>query len=887
MTGKSIGSYEILERIGAGGMGEVYRARDARLRRDVALKVLPPEASVSPERRARFDREARSLAALHHPGIVTVFSIEHTEDSTFLTMELVEGETLAGRIARDRLSLGEFLDMGVSLADALATAHERGVVHRDLKPENIMVTPDGQPKILDFGLAKLVEPSLPRDATLPVEASLTRPGTTMGTPAYMAPEQIEGGEVDQRADVFALGLILFEAATGRRAFSGRTVPALVSSILRDAPPSISEFRPDWPKDLSRIVGRCLEKDPKRRFQTARDVHNELRDLRREMQRRQMSAESGSARAHSQGTAKRPRSRVLWIGAFAFGTLAVLLVLVILNWSRLGGGGHGAPDEAGRVMIAVLPFENLGGAEDAYFAAGMTEEVTSRLSGVEGLGVISRTSAAQYEGSSKPLREIGRELGVDYVLEGTVRWAPGPEGHDRVRITPELVRVADDTQLWTDRYDGVLKDIFAVQSNIARSVVSELGVALLGSGVESIEHEPTENLAAYQAYLRSADAESHYDAIALLERAVELDPSFAEAWARLANQHAYLYRWGGEKTPFRLACADSTLERALALAPDDPEVLYGAGYTYYFAHNDYDRAAAVFRRLLDHNPSSARAYEGIGYVQRRQGRLEEAVSSLQMANRLDPRDSNIVYNLARTREARREFAAADSLYQRAILLGPDDCSYYDMWGLLALVRWGDREEARRRAAQCPADKPSFYAVAIEWIGGNPEGALTVSERLMRDLPDSNAMRGALLAIQAWEWQDLGNLPRARAVAGEARAILLPTVVEADQGTWSPYLSLLALSSLVLGDHDAARTWAEKAVDASDSDRFVGPIALEFLAMVKAHSGDAAGAVQILDRLLTMEYERPLTVPMLRIDEWFEPLHGEPAFEELLSRHAGQT
>jgi TolB-like protein/Tfp pilus assembly protein PilF len=887
---KVLGSYQILEKIGAGGMGEVYRARDTRLSREVAIKMLPAEAATDPEFRARFEREAKSLAALNHPGILTVHSIEQQGDCTFITMELVRGETLEARLGRGRLEFVEFLDLAISLCEALTAAHERGVVHRDLKPANVMLDEEGHPKILDFGLAKLLRSSGPSEATVLLEESLTRTGSVFGTPAYMAPEQIEGRNVDHRTDVFALGLILFRAAAGRPAFTGDSVPAVVSSILRDQPPSVSQFRPDWPSDVARIVGRCLEKDPRKRFQTARDVFNELCELRDGGRRGATAPEAAAAvappatqaQAGQGGGPLRRGSRVRWI----VGAVAVLAALAAAAlWLGPGRRGDGIPAEKSvpdRPMIAILPFENLGPPENAYFAAGITEEITSRLAAVDGLGVISRTSAVQYAGTAKSLREIGAELGADYVLEGTVRWAPGPEGRDRVRITPQLIRVTDDTHLWADRYDDVLDDVFAVQSQIARNVVRELGVALLRPEEEALDRKPTEDQAAYEAYLRALDAPTVEEMIRLLERAIELDPDFPEAWAHLSNAHASLYRYGGDQTPARLARADSTLARAVALAPENPEVLWAAAYTAYYGHAEYERALEYFRRLLDRNPSSARAYEGMGYIRRRQGRLAEAVSYLERAHRLDPRDANIVHNLARTWEARRRFPAADSLYRQVMALNPDG-HYTARWASMTLEWTGDLVEVRRRLESDPDRPPTGLELDLLLTIGDYEQVIARSEAALGE-PAPIAYRGAIHAIRAWALDRLGRTAESRAEAVTARDLFSGALEEGPGNAFAIMVS--ALNLLTLGEPEAALARAERAVELTAVDRFSGPRVGFVPAVVLAHAGRSAEAIRMLDDLLTGEYERPMTVPYLRKSRYYEALWGDPAFEELLQRHSGK-
>src|SRR5579863_2893861 len=386
-SGTKLGPYEIQSPLGAGGMGEVYRATDTKLGRDVALKVLPAEMAQDPERLGRFRREAKTLAQLDHPNIVTIYSVEECDGVHFLTMQLVEGLALDRLIPVGGLALPQIIEIASALGDALAAAHEKGIVHRDLKPANVMVSNDGRVKVLDFGLAKDIRATNLSDATMTSD-SRTQIGVVMGTPAYMSPEQTSGRPLDHRTDIFSLGVLLHEMATGKRPFEGNSSAELVSAILRDTPPSVTEVRPDLPSDLSRIIRRCLEKDPRHRVQTARDVSNEFRDLARQTSQRLAAATSSTSRAAADSGASRA--------------------------AVLEGEGF---------WVAVLPFKYTGGNADlTALAEGLTEDIVTGLSRFSYLRVIARNSTAKYSSESGDVRTIGRELGARYVMEGSLRQA---------------------------------------------------------------------------------------------------------------------------------------------------------------------------------------------------------------------------------------------------------------------------------------------------------------------------------------------------------------------------------------------------------------------------------------------------------------------------------
>ncbi len=429
--GARVGAYEIVAALGAGGMGEVYRARDDRLGRDVALKVLPAAMASDADRVARFELEARTVAGLNHPNIVVLHSLEHAAGVHFVTMELVEGASLDRHVVTGGMPLARVVEIGTALADALTATHERGVVHRDLKPANVMLTRDGRVKVLDFGLAKLAQPDTSRGLSQATTQPLSHAGRMVGTVPYMAPEQIRGEPVNAWTDLFALGVVLYELASGERPFTGPTPADVTSSILRDAPAPLRAVRPDAPPELERIVERCLRKDPHERFQAALEVAAELRALRQSL-------------------------------------------------DRGGAGPVAARPSAGVASIAVLPFANLSAsADDEYFSDGLADELINVLAKIRGLRVAARTSAFHFKGKDTTIAEVGSLLRVATVLEGSVRTAG-----NRVRIAVQLVQVADGYPLWSGTYDRTVDDIFAVQDDIAQSVVKELRATLLGEAVDT-------------------------------------------------------------------------------------------------------------------------------------------------------------------------------------------------------------------------------------------------------------------------------------------------------------------------------------------------------------------------------------------------------------------
>ena len=585
--GSRLGPYEIVAPLGAGGMGEVYRARDQRLERDVAIKVLPEAVAGDPDRLARFEREAKALAQLSHPAILSIFDFGKTDETTYAVTELLEGETLRERLGHERLSWRRAVEIATAIGEGLASAHGAGIIHRDIKPENIFLSGDGRVKILDFGLARLEPVQVADGGTLSLKPAGTLPGAVLGTVGYMAPEQVRGEPAVAPSDIFALGCVLFEMLTGKRAFQRDTAAETMTAILKDPVPEVSLSVTEVSSELDCIVGRCLEKNPGERFQSASDLAFSLREVAK------------PAPFHSRMV---PTSRRrLKIAGIILAALLVTAGAVFVWRSGTLAARRGAGGLVEGERIAVLPFENLGASDAAYFATGVTDEIMGRLAAVRGLAVISRASASQYAGTGKSTRQIGSELGVKYLLTGTVRWARGQGSAERVRITPQLIRVDDDTTSWAEIYEFTMDDIFSVQSEIAGSVVSHLGISLLEHERGPLEARPTDNMEAYQAFLRGRflARQPHFtlstwlSAVDDFERAVSLDPAFAPAWAELTRAHARLIYYQHDMSPQRHEKARHALDRARELAPDSPEVRLAAGYYHLWVERDTEAALAEF------------------------------------------------------------------------------------------------------------------------------------------------------------------------------------------------------------------------------------------------------------------------------------------------------
>src|SRR6476646_1218375 len=658
MVGESIGHYRVESLLGVGGMGEVYLARDERLGREVALKFLPEQLTADKIQLSRFKSEARVASALNHPNILTVYEIGVEGNRHFIATEFIEGITLRSSIARGRIDPRAALEIAVQVASALSAAHEAGVVHRDIKPENIMLRPDGYVKVLDFGIAKLTEQQPASDQHDPARAMLlqTRPGLVMGTARYVSPEQTRGQSTDARSDIWNLGVVLYEMIGGIPPFQGETPSDCIASILTTEPPPLSSVAPGVSTELQSIVQKALRKNRNERYQTIAEMLADLRVLKGELEA-ESSLSQTNARAESIVSKIKRRKRGVLL------TLAAaILVSAAVAYSFLFVARAPLPNEK---SIAVLPFENLSEEKsNAYFADGIQDEILTRLSKIADLKVISRTSAQRYKNTSQKLSEIATQLGVANLLEGSVQ-----KTNDQVRVNVQLIRATDDSHLWAETFDRKLTDIFSVESEVAKAIADQLRAKLTGQEEELIAAKPTDNPEAYDAYLRGLAFEgrniaANYTtdlagkAIGFYERAVQLDPNFALAWARLSRVDAHLYfNRHDTATAARGDTAKRALESAQKLEPNSPETLLALGYYQYLVLRDYGSARTTFSRVSKMLPGSSEVSEALGTIARREGHWNQSIAYFERALTLDPRDVKLLMDAAWTYAMQRQFPPA--------------------------------------------------------------------------------------------------------------------------------------------------------------------------------------------------------------------------------------
>ncbi|MEK6288658.1 MAG: protein kinase [Acidobacteriota bacterium] len=618
MISQSISHYRIIEKIGAGGMGEVYLAEDTRLGRKVALKVLPAQFTKDESRLRRFEKEARATSALNHPNILTVFEVGQTEDLHFIATEFIEGKTLRQYAALTRIELSKALDISIQVASALSVAHQAGIAHRDIKPENLMLREDGYVKVLDFGLAKLIGekgPTTDTEAATIAKAD-TAPGTVMGTANYMSPEQVRGLEIDPRTDIFSLGVVLYELIARRRPFDGPTPTDVIVAIVAKEPAPLGQFAPNVPNELERIVTKALAKDREERYQSAKDL---LIDLKRLKQRLEVEAEIS-------------RSFPSGIERQSSGELPKLLP-----------------------SIAVLPFANTSADPDnEYFCEGLAEELINALAKLDGLRVMARTSAFSFKGKNADVREIGMKLNVSSVLEGSVR-----KVGNRLRIMAQLINVADGYHIWSERYDRQMEDIFDIQDELSLAITNALKVRLLDTERAALLQRRIDNPEAYRLYLLGRFHLNKYTeegckkAVEYFEQAIGIEPGYAPAYSGLADSYRRLWIFGYIPPDKTVPQWKTAAAKALELDDTLAEAHVSLASLKCLYDWDWRGAELEFKRGIELDPNNPLAYQNYGYVFIARGQMEEALAQSRRALELDPlsmtQNTHMGYILAYARQ----------------------------------------------------------------------------------------------------------------------------------------------------------------------------------------------------------------------------------------------
>ncbi len=820
MIGKKLLHYEITEKLGEGGMGEVYRARDTKLSREVAIKLIPEHLSGDADRLKRFKREAAVIASLKHPNIVTIHSIEEADQIHFLTMELVEGKTLSEHIPPGGIPLNQLFKIAIPLTDAIQSAHVKGIAHRDLKPANIMIDSDGRVKVLDFGLAKLLEPiESPEEIEKTcVLESETGEGRIMGTVSYMSPEQAEGKPVDHRSDIFTLGIILHEMATGKRPFPGETRMSKLTSIIRDNPPSVTDIKTTLPVHLGRIVKRCLAKEPDRRYQASLDIRNELEGLQDEV----ATVEMQSTVTHS-ASAPRGVSRVGRFIGIGLAAVAIILASVFILPKLKGPALEDtatspaepisqAETTADRQSVAVLPFVNMSGnADNEYFSDGLAEELLHLLSKVSGLRVAARTSSFHFKGQTGMMKEIGEKLNVATILEGSVR-----RSGNQVRITAQLINTDDGFHLWSETYDRELNDIFAIQEDIATQVVEAMKITLLGEDAAKLAQRPTDNLDAYDAYLLGQqqlarrNSEALEDAAAQFQRAIDLDPKMAMAYAGRAQALLHLESYGTRTAEENESTVSSLITKAMSL-DDQSGVTHAVKGLWKRKRYDSPGAIAAYEKAIELNPNYAMSYmwyaSTLGFTDpaKRRRLLDKALE-------LDPLSPIVNVNSA-------------------------DGNISDGKIDLALEQLHTVLEVEPEFTVALAQIASIHQVYLD----QPEEALLWQARAVESDPGNLGRR-----------VEFGEMNRQLGRFEESRRIYLETIA-IDPG-YAPAYRAIGRQEQIMGRFDEAARWYRKGFDRDPSD----PVSIKAMAEICLDLDDANAATRWSEYASRFEQARLVSI-----------------------------
>ncbi len=849
-------SYRIERELGRGGMAVVYLAHDLKHDRQVALKVIRPDLA-GLGLGERFPREIRLAARLQHPHILPVHDSGESAGQLWYTMPYVEGESLRDRLARERrLPMAEAIRIARETAQALAYAHEHAVVHRDIKPENILLARDGSVLVADFGIARAIAGTTGAGTTT---TQLTEAGMVVGTPAYMSPEQAMGQTgVDGRTDIYAVGVMLYEMVSGEPPFTGASGPAILARSLTERPKPLAAA-----PALDATVARALAKEPADRFSTAQALAAALDD-----------AHAKAGNGASIGRRRRP----------LLVAVAALLVVAVALGLRALAPLHGAGDAAG-IRMAVLPFENRGAAQDAYFPDGMADEVRGKLSALAGLRVIARASSDQYRKSTKTPRQIGRELGVGYLLTAAVRWARASDGSSRVQVVPELVRAATGEIVWQQPFEADLTDIFQVQTRIASEVVGALG-AVLGAGeTRQLRQQPTRNLAAHDLYLRALGVKGSglagsRERIALLEQAVALDSMYAAAWAELSSDLSFVYS-NGASDPVAAQRARDAAERALRLNPGDLSGYLAMAEYHYAVTRDAKAAEDQVTRGLKLAPHDPTLLTTAAKIERQTGRFELAARHLRDALQLNPRSAGTLNVLQTTLLWLRRYPEALAVSDSVLALRPGDVGLTEDKAMARLGQGRLAEAQALVAGLSPATPDSEVAAYftyywdLYWVLSDAQQREVL--RLSPALFDDDRAAWATSLMQLW-WLR-GDTVRARAYADTAyteNAILMRASPDDAQ---RKVLAGLALAYLGRKDEAIALGLRGTALAPLATDKINGPYYQHQLARIYLMVGEPDKALDALAPLLRTPYY--LSPEWLRLDPTFASLKGNARYDRLIA------
>ena len=873
LSGRKIGGFEIVEVIDRGGMGVVYLARDTKLDRSVAIKSLPPNLTGDVKARTRLKREAKLLASLNHPNIGAIYDIVEWEDgSGYLILEYVPGETLAQCLAREPLKLEQAFSIGRQIAEAVSAAHENGVIHRDLKPSNVKITPDGQVKVLDFGLAKVID----RDGQTG-DVTATEPGHIMGTPAYMSPEQASGKSLDQRTDIWSFGCVMYQMLTGQRPFEGETATEILAQIIK-CEPDWEVLSQDVPPNICTLLHRCLEKTPDHRQASMAEVCTELSNT--------WNTTTAISFARS-----RLMSRLKIVAAVTLIVLTLSMISVrVVHRSSI-------PSRPKTVRLIVLPFEPQGSEEWKWFADGVTDEVTTRLAGLHSLSVTAPQTAIQCKRMDKTPPQMADELDIDYVLEGTIQFERPSDPNSLGRIRLRLIRATDQTQAWVDTYPiDMNENTLRMQTTMAEEVAQALDIRLLGPERRALQVLSTESVEAWKYYSRGnayysrgyQDEANVKGEIAMLRKAIECDHTFALAHAKLSKAHSGMYKFRHDRTQKRLEMALGEAYEALQLDPQLPEAHWALGWYYYWGLSDAKSALEHFGTAREKQPSNPEFLRAIAYAQRYSGQFDQALTSIKQAYELDPWFPPAVPEVGHMHFLVRQYQEAEPFFGRALELDPNSANSY-LWQAQMYLTWkGSTEDARAVLEQAlrnlePAQQRLIFRLLVN-VDIYDKDCQTALDRLDSFVdPARMYVEDALIYARIHGYMDDRTSEK---TYYESALNIIETILSRTRGMpTDTYMrssldSCLGMAYAGLDRREEAIRAGRSALELLQPKSEVWPSIerREDLARIYVMVGKADLAIDTIEHLL--ENPGKLSVPLLNIDPAWDPLRVHPRFKKLL-------
>jgi serine/threonine protein kinase/Tfp pilus assembly protein PilF len=864
------GDYELLEEIGRGGQGVVYRARQKSLNRTVALKVIGLGHWASTPHLKRFRHEAEAAASLEHPQIVPIYEIGERDGSCYFSMKFVEGGQLDEVVKREPMSTRRAAELLVKIARTVQFAHEHGILHRDIKPGNILLDRHGEPHLTDFGLARLIEQ----------ESTVTNSFEVLGTPSYMAPEQAAGNtkELTAAADIYALGAIFYQMLTGQPPFAGGTTYETIRLVMETEPRNPRLWNPKVDIDLATICSKCLEKDPKKRYETAEALAQDVeRWLRHE-----------PIRARRAGVITRSRKWVQRNPVLAAVTplaIALAAVLGVMFWRN-------AAEQPPPASIAVLPFENLSEDKDsASFADGVQDDILTKLAKIADLKVISRTSVMSYRGA-RNIQQIGRALNVSHVLEGSVRRNAG-----RIHLNTQLIDTRTDTHVWAEEYERDLTDMFAVQSEVAQKIAEQLHAKVSSAEKSAIARAPTADIAAFDLYTRAKNLflaatnsnsgkEDLLEAADLLNQALARDPSYFEAYCQLGGIHDLLYILGHDHSPRRLGLAEAAIDAALHLRPNAGEAHLARAANLYSGYLNYDEALTELELARKSLPNDCRIFELVGLIDNRRGKFGEALIELEHAMELDPRNVYRLEQIAQTYLFLRRYPEAGAAYDRALAIDPNNVQVRMYRADLDLAWKADTHAMHQVIDRLRDNNPrAIHQIADSWVGcaladRDPTAAKAALIAAGENMPlNEHAVHFSRSFVEGWIARLEKNELKARAAFESARTEQ-EKIVQAQPG-YAPPLCVLGVIDAALGRKQEALGECRRAVELLpvEKDAFNGPLMIEWFAVGAGWVGEKDLALEELATAL--RYPSSLSYGNLKLFPFWDPLRGDPRFEKIVA------